>query len=356
MITRILSQCGALLLGVFFALILLELTLRFLPVNSGELAADPDRHWPLHHMIPNSGYTFSAGWDLQNVRRGRINNMGFVAPFDYSEGTTGIFVIGDSFIESVMNPYRETLQGALPSYLNKSAPIVNFGISGATLAHDLGVAELVGRRFAPRWAIVVVTHGNFMSGFRASPGYYHWVLDPDPGVELTPETKKGAVLKFLRGLSLTGYVRANLGADIGRLLQDRSRRVPAQCAPAALSAGDARLIAYFSDELPMRLHLPASRVILVFDADRDAIYRGEPELLWSRCASRDEQARRLLASRAAERGINVIDMDPVFRTYFASTGSHLDYSPVDAHWNGAAHILAAKEVAKIINSGADPFP
>jgi hypothetical protein len=349
---QILLGCGALLLGICFALGILELTLRFLPVFSGEVAADPDRDWPAHHMIPNSTYVYSAGWNLENVRRGRINNMGYVAPFDYFAGTSGIVVIGDSFIESVMNPYRETLQGALPSFLEEPALVMNFGISGATLAHDIGVAGLVGQRFTPRWAIAVVTHGNFIGGFKPSPGYYHWVLGPHTSVELTPETKKGFILKFFRGLSLTGYVRANLGADLGRLFRNRNREVPTPCAPADLTASDKQLIAYFADELPARLKLPSSHIILVFDTDRDAIYLGKSALAMGRCVNRDDQARRLLTTVAIRRGINVIDIDPVFRAYFALTGKYLDYSPIDAHWNGAAHILAAREVARVINADA----
>jgi hypothetical protein len=356
MLRRIVLGSGALLFGIFFALIFLELTLRLLPVCSGEVAADPDRDWPAHHLIPNRAYTFSAGWDLENVRRGRINNMGYVAPVDYLAGTAGIVVVGDSFVESMMNSYRETLQGALPNYLNKPALVMNFGMSGATLPHDLGVAELVGSRFTPRWAIVVVTSGNFVGGFKASPGYYHWVLGSNSGVELTPETMKGPALKFFRGLLLTRYVRTNLGADLGRLFHDRSRAASEPCVPTELSAGDKQLIAYFAYELPTRFNLPASHVVIVFDADRDAIYRGEPERSWSRCAGRDEQARRLLTRVAAERGINVIEMDPIFRAYFASTGNYLDYSPIDKHWNGASHILAAREVAKIINASVNAGP
>lgn len=356
MIRRIVLGSGALLFGIFFAVTFLELTLRLLPVCSGQAAADPDRDWPAHHLIPNSSYTCSAGWNFENVRRGRINNMGYVAPVDYLAGTAGIVVLGDSFVESMMNSYRETLQGALPNYLNKPALVMNFGISGGSLPHDLGVAGLVGGRFKPHWAVVVVTRGNFIGGFNAIPGYYHWVSASNSGVGLTPETMKGPALKFLRGLSLTGYVRKNLGADLGRLFHDRSREVSEPCAPEELSAGDKQLIAYFADELPTRFKLPASHVVIIFDADRDAIYRGEPGWLWSRCASRDVQALRLLTRVAAERGINVIEMDPIFRAYFASTGNHLDYSPTDKHWNGAAHILAAKEVAKIINASVNAAP
>ena len=351
MIKRIALGGGALLLGILCAGTFLELSLRLLPVCSGEVAADPDRDWPAHHLVANSTYTFSAGWDLENVRHGHINNMGYVAPFDYTASTADIVVVGDSFVQSMMNSYSETLQGALPNYLDRPAAIMNFGMSGANLPHDLGVAGLVGSRFMPRWAVVVVTRGNFTGGFKSSPGYYHWVVGANPGIELTPEAMKGPALKFFRGLALMGYVRANLGADLGRLFQAGSRQVSEQCMPAELSAGDRQLIGYFADELPARFKLPASHVVVVFDTDRDAIYRGESDLSRSRCAGRDEQALRLLARVAAERGLKVIELDSVFRAYFASTGNRLDYSPTDRHWNGAAHVLAAKEVAKIINAG-----
>ena len=58
--------------------------------------------WPVHTMIPNSQYTYSTGWNLQNIHRGRINNYGYVAPFDYSPGSRQrtVAVFGDSYVEA----------------------------------------------------------------------------------------------------------------------------------------------------------------------------------------------------------------------------------------------------------------
>jgi hypothetical protein len=91
-------------------------------------------------------------------------------------------------------------------------------------------------------------------------------------------------------------------------------------------------------------------VILVFDADREAIYKPEMAQSGELCSTRDSLARRLLAEEAANYGIEVINMEPVFRTHFLKTGEHFDYLPVDGHWNGVAHRLAAKEVARYINN------
>ena len=70
-------------------LLLLEGVLWLLPVLKGTYAADPRPSWPVHTMIPNSRYTYSTGWNLQNIHRGRINNYGYAAPFDYQPGSGG---------------------------------------------------------------------------------------------------------------------------------------------------------------------------------------------------------------------------------------------------------------------------
>jgi hypothetical protein len=55
-----------------------------------------------------------------------------------------------------------------------------------------------------------------------------------------------------------------------------------------------------------------------------------------------------LADEARLRGMHVIDTYPVFRDFYVKYGRPLDRSPLDAHWNPAAHRLVAREVARII--------
>ncbi|HET9474369.1 MAG TPA: hypothetical protein VFO82_10775, partial [Steroidobacteraceae bacterium] len=97
------ARCAAFFAGIGATLVLLEGTLWLLPVIKGTYAADPRPSWPVHTMIPNSRYTYSIGWNLQNIHRGRINNYGYAAPFDYQPGSGGVAVFGDSYIESLMN-------------------------------------------------------------------------------------------------------------------------------------------------------------------------------------------------------------------------------------------------------------
>jgi hypothetical protein len=340
-----LGGAAAFVVGGIVTLAALEVVLQLLPVQrayGGRPAAD----WPVHHMVPNSQYTFSSGWALQDVRHGHINNLGYAAPFDYQFNTTAIVVLGDSFVESLMNDYSQSLQGLLPALSGQPVPVLNFGTSGGNLAHDLGVAGLVGARFKPATAVILMTRGSFLSGFNSGPGFFRWTSAYSTGVELVPERYRGWT-EFVRRLALVRYVRANLRADLHQLLGPRGRAPRTACSAVALAAADAALVNFTVSELPLRLHLPAARIILVFDADRERIYApGTPEM----CPTRDALALLLLQQRATQSGFGVIDMEPIFRDAFQRTGEHFDYSPVDAHWNGTAHRLAAQAVARYMNA------
>jgi hypothetical protein len=100
--------------------------------------------------------------------------------------------------------------------------------------------------------------------------------------------------------------------------------------------------------LPRALQLPPARVILVFDADRRRIYAGADRDATPECQTRASLANEYLAELVRQAGMHVIDAEPVFRRHFEAGLGPLDRSPLDAHWNPAAHRLIAQEVARII--------
>ncbi|HWW21187.1 MAG TPA: hypothetical protein VNZ06_10310 [Steroidobacteraceae bacterium] len=346
---KTLSATVAFLSGILLTLVFLELVLRMLPVGRGAYAAEPDPAWPAHHLVPNSSYTFSSGWDLEDVQHGHINNMGYVSPFDYSRGTGGVFVVGDSFIEDQMTRYDESLQGALPSLLKRPMPVLGFGTSGGNLAHDLGVATLIGQQFKPTWAVVVVTRRNFVNGFVTQGGYYQWTSGDEPGIGRAPDARHGLLVDSMRHLALLAYMRGNLEADRSTLFAAKKWQQANVCHGGVLSRSDEALVRFSAQQLPIRFKLDPSHVVLVLDTDRAAIYN-PPSVP---CPSRDDLALALLGREAAAAGIQVVDMDPVFREAYRLTGRRFDYLPVDGHWNPSAHALAAQQVARIIN-GATP--
>jgi hypothetical protein len=327
----------------------LEVTLRFLPTRGGAFAADPAPDWPAHRLIPHSEYTFSAAWNFRNVRHGVTNNMGYVAPFDYVAGMRGIAVIGDSYIEALMNSYSNTLQGQLAGELNHRQPILNFGMSGAEMPDYLGIASMVTSRFDFAWVVILIDKGDFTGGFAPGPGYFKWDAYQRPPIRLVPELHRRWAVKLLRQLALVRYVRGNLRASLQHLLHSSTVNRTTRCMPGGLKAGDDRLLQAFAAGVPQAFRVPPSRVILIFDADRAQIYTRNVGRTSMTCATRDGTAREYLARTARALGENVIDMTPVFAAYINTTGERVDYSPIDSHWNAAGHRLAAMEVARTIN-------
>jgi len=343
--------------GIGGTLLLLELVLRLLPVLNGTYAADPRPSWPVHTMIPDSSFTYSTGWNLQNIQRGRINNYGYVAPFDYAPaqgaGSGSIAVFGDSYVEAQMNDYGDTLQGTLNNYLKTPRTVLNFGTAGAEMPDYLGIAPLVRREFSPQWAVFVITMGDFTRGFAAGPGFFKWQPDQYPPVKLVPEINRSASSKWLRTVALIRYLRGNLSLRPDELIQLRRGAAVAEgvtaCHNEVLSKEDEMLLAAFVRELPAALALPPDRVIMIFDADRKAVYAGKTRDEARKCLHRAARANERLQELAARTGIHVIDSYPVFQRHFAERRGPLDRSPVDAHWNPAAHRLMAREVARIID-------
>jgi hypothetical protein len=101
-------------IGVGFALPMVvgEIMLRFLPVSGGAYTTAVNAAQPILHFEPNRTFTAAVGPRLEYVNRGKINNAGWVSDQTYdSTATTPLLaLIGDSYIEAFIVPYRESLQ------------------------------------------------------------------------------------------------------------------------------------------------------------------------------------------------------------------------------------------------------
>lgn len=335
-------------IGIVAALLFAELLLRVLPTPAGIVGAAPDPAWPAHRMVPSSQYVSSSGWSMDNVQRGHINNRGYVAPFDYRKGAAVGVVIGDSFVEGMMNPYAAMLQAQLAHAMaRRPDSIYNFGTSGASLPHYLGVAQLVGRDYRPQFAVVFVAARDFVEGFNSDPGIYRWSKG-ESLIEPVAEKPPSGFGRFARSLAIVRYARINLKATPALLTKSGFEEAPKpRCGAEGLSDGDQRLLARWVEQLPKALKLPAEKVVLLFDADRAAIYsrtKAQP------CPDRDAQARMALMTLARRAGMKVVDTAPIFRADWAKHQIAFDRAPLDAHWSPYAHRLIAPIVAAQLDS------
>ena len=342
---------GFLLAGLIAAVLLAELVLRALPIPAGIAAADPVPGWPAHRLVPNSRFTSSSGWALENVQRGTINNAGYIAPFDYRDGAHVGVVIGDSFVEGYMNPYPTMLQARLAHDLGLPADqVYNFGSSGASLPHYLGVARLAGARYQPRWAVVLVTKGDVVEGFGSAPGFFRWDDGPDL-IRIVPERRRGRMAKMARDLAVLRYARGNLKLSAATLFASgfASERAT-RCVPARLEAADRRLLARWLAALPTALSLPPQRVVLVFDGEHPAPVAAAAAPPPA-CPDRDDVARAWLRREADAAGIRTVATAPIFAAAVARDHRPIDRAPLDGHWNPHGHALVAHAVALALATG-----
>src|SRR4029077_5670662 len=146
-------------------------------------------------LVANHDYTWSMGWDLRHVVKGKTNAMGFIAPYDYATDKPAVALLVDSCGEAQMLSYEESLAGRLDARLGSGMRAFNFGLSGAALPHYLGIAREMGSRFRFSAAVVVVTGYDYEEGFEEKEGVYHWGADPKKDlISLVPASERSGMV------------------------------------------------------------------------------------------------------------------------------------------------------------------
>ena len=172
---RALSRLAWLMAGALLVLFLLGLTLQFLPVSTGLRRTDDSARWPLQNTPPHYGYAYSISWAMLNAHRGVTNNYGHVSPFDYRKASNPVIVIGDSYVESLMNDYADSLQGQLGRMIGKPESVYGLGVSGMSASDYVALSQQARDEFKPAAAVYVVTDGDLSESLIRRQGAYFLV-------------------------------------------------------------------------------------------------------------------------------------------------------------------------------------
>lgn len=163
--TGCLSLAGAGLLGVFFALLLMEAAVRLFLPQSGRPQYLPDpvvgyRHRPDQELwVSDESLEFRA-WFSTNAHGDPDRERSL----EKGEGVYRIAVVGDSMVESAQvarsERFTELLEGALSEETGLQVEVLNFGTSGYSTAQEwLYYREHV-RSFRPDLVLLVFLPGN----------------------------------------------------------------------------------------------------------------------------------------------------------------------------------------------------
>ena len=349
--TRTLSRLTWFGLGVILALILLECLLRLLPVSMGRHRTDQFERWPLQNLEPHLKHSYSISWSMLNAQRGTTNNYGHIAPFDYKKGTHPLLVVGDSFIESLMNDYADTLQAQLAQKIGAPESVYGLGVSGLSASDYVALSRLARDDFKPVAAVFLITDGDFSESLGYSLGNYY--LQPD-----------GAALKLsyapMRDVSLAKKIRRSIGEialyryflvnlqfsldNVTRVFQRDAVAAPQPQFAEKKIAASRKVVDWVLAELPKSLGLPPECVVFLMDSDRYAIYK--PELASKR--KDDPQVRRYFIEQAQKQGFKVSDLESVFRQRYEHERIKFDHYPIDRHWNRVGHGVGAEEAYRLL--------
>jgi hypothetical protein len=353
---RILFSLIAILCGLALPVLTIEIALRFLPVSSVTGTMVVDHNNPILRFTPNQPFTFSEGWQFAIVNTGRINNYGFINDQDYTrhDEQGPLIVIGDSYVEAIMVPYPQTVQGRLASLLKNKRKVYSMGISGAQLAQYLAFAQYAWAEFHPQEMVFVIVGNDFdesLTKYNDQPGFHYFQEDSHShDLKLVRKDYRPSFAKrFLRNSALVRYLWGTVGIGhipsiVSHMFDDRVQYVGNTAAGTTEErlVDSRKVVDRFFSELPRRIGLEKSHVLFVVDAMRPEIY-SDSEL--SRASgSYFDVMREYFLEQAKRNGYEAIDMQPRFISRHRQDGSRFEFA-LDAHWNGRGHEEVADAIA-----------
>ena len=336
---------------MFLTLILFECVLRFLPVSMGLYRTEQFDKWPLQNSEPKLPYAYSISWAMLNPHRGTTNNYGHIAPFDFKKGSQAVLVIGDSFIESLMNKYDDTLQAQLGRKIGSEPLVYGLGVSGLSASDYLALSRLAKDEFTQVAAVFLMVDGDLSESLGPHLGYHSLVPDGD-GLKavyapLTGESKVKRIRKWVGDISLYRYFQVNLQFDPQQITKKLLGEPDSQAKPdnSVKSPANQRLVAdRLMAELPAALGLAPECIVFLMDSDRYAIYKPDQ----ASSPKDSPEVRRYFVERGEKLGFKVSDLEPVFRKRFSEDRTKFDHWPVDRHWNRVGHGVGAEEAYRLL--------
>lgn len=331
----------AMFAGALICLLLIELLLRCLPVNSGARMASTDASQPYARYLPNQDYVYSHGWQLANARQGRTNGRGFTHSIETPQ-PGGLLIVGDSYIESLMLDDAQTVQGQLAARHPGQVAAISAGANG--LADAVKIIEHFAPDFRPASIILFVEPYDLRELLSAAPaGHNTFVVDQDSvRIEHSPYIESPHKQRLLKS-ALFRYAYYNL--KLTDWLNTRLHRE--NPAPATVDRAKLQIMvlsAWFEQLLALEKQY-GHRTLLLIDADRGQLYRPDTP----QAASWSAGDRQTLLDMAAAKGIPSVDMAPVFASHWAKHHARFDWLPADGHWNSLAHALAAEAISVRLN-------
>lgn len=345
------SAClvGATVIGsIVFTLLLLELALQILPTRSYLPYAPVTYEDPVVRYWPNTSYTYSAGWNFDAYNKGRTNTQGYIADYDFDGASNKplIGVVGDSFIEARMVPFKDTLQERLRTALEDKIRVYGVAMHGAPLSQYLIFARMMRDTYKPGMMIVNIIANDFdesLPRYKDRKRFHYFIEDENGALKpaLIGEYNPSWIKRMISSSALVNYVylHLNLVEIVSR--KERDKRMESSNDHTSRIDASMQAIDAFLNLLPEYAGLPNNRILLIVDGQRSMIYSGATQTVSKQ--NYFGYLRHYLITESRKKGYEIIDMHPVFEADYVTHHKAFEFE-YDPHWNGYAHGLAAQAV------------
>lgn len=340
---------------VFIALVL-EVVFRILPVNTGLGIQPVNKENPYFRARPDQSYVYSKNWNFQLPNIGRINAQGFIHDQDYdgAQDSPLMAVFGDSYVEALMVPFKETVTGRLHRSFENKGRVYSFAFSGAPLSQYLMWAEHAKNTYKPDAATFVIISNDFdesLMKYKSAPGF-HYLEERDNGLSLERvDYRVGSFRPFIQKSALLRYLVLNLKIQqfpglFARLFRKKEKNEifennVRKTASSEKLIDSKKAVLFFLNNVGSHTGLPNEKILFVVDGLRQQIYTGASEVSQSYAA----QMFRFFISQARKMDFPVIDMQDIFAKDYKVQQKNFEFK-VDAHWNGYGHQKVAEAIAE----------
>jgi hypothetical protein len=334
LISKPLTISLALGTGLITAILILEILMQLLPVKNDRNFAANDISQPV--IRGNAASIIEPiDWKFSQTYHRRVNNYGFVDDRDYKPNSTPVVVIGDSYIQSGMLPYQDTLQGKLSNKIGNKVPVYSFGTPVYPLSGYLGTAEYADREFKPRAYIFLLTKGDLVESLQPQEGTYF--LD-SPNGKLKFKNAKVYQGKVITSKSaLHRYLHQQLYFNPNKIFAALNSTPSSK--PTLTSVEYDRVSRRLLDLFAEKTQITPQNTIFIIDSDRGSMYdKSKP----------DREELSTFKRIGIERGYRIVDTEDLFNDYYRRTHKKLDFLPTDFHWNATAHQLVVDRIYPIL--------
>lgn len=357
---RILVNLLTILTSFFFIILILEIFFRFMPVINSIYWGVINQDNPVLRHTPNTIITYSKDWNFKYKTNRKVNNYGFLNDQSYIQKSKNfkISVIGDSYVETLLNSYENTFYGKLENSFKSHANVYSFGVSGAQLSQYLFWIEYVNENFNSDLFIIPIIANDFDESFykyKKARGFHYFDEKKIDGSLYLVDREYSLIRKLIFKSSLFRYIffHLNIGdilrnakIDFINFFSDQKTNKRYIGNVVAKVSEEQEKDGYLATKLFFKklnqINSDNKPIIFILDAIRPSIY--DPNGLDQNAIDSFWNKMRIdFKKNAKENGYLILDMQLIFQNHFKKYKNFFEFK-TDGHWNDLAHSIIHKSL------------